>query len=462
MALGWLVSIKVAAIWLGPEGVGLLTQLRQILQTVTLGATFGGTNLVVQGLADRSSEKDRRRFRMQASRLIGAAGLLWGLIMLATAPQIVWLTLSSRDGNLIIVMRWLALAVMLNVAATYLMAVLNGYRALGSLALAQFSGPFVLALFLIAGWQGKTYDASPVLAAGFVVGFGTALLLALLGVIRLVQENGHEWNAHADVRFRSGEPSLLTFATATTVAALSSVLALLIIRAWIIEFGGLAFAGLFDAGWTLTFNYMTLFLTACNVVYLPALTAANGYEAQRVCILKAAYLVLGGSLILGYGLVAWPEVVIDLFYSPAFNAAKDGLIVLVVAIIVRGVSWVYGTLMLATRSVRAMVVSELMLNIALLVTTKFVLVIGGGLAALGWAFVVPHLLYLFYVIEFVRARNPLMRRLHVWPTVMLGTAPLMLWILMVDTSSPLLRWTAMLTGLLVSTWCFVAYRRVAS
>ncbi|MBC7405120.1 MAG: hypothetical protein H7252_05495, partial [Cytophaga sp.] len=48
----WLISFKVVAYWMGPEGVGLFAQLRQMAQAATVGATFGGTNTVVQGLAE--------------------------------------------------------------------------------------------------------------------------------------------------------------------------------------------------------------------------------------------------------------------------------------------------------------------------------------------------------------------------------------------------------------------------
>lgn len=461
-ALGWLMSFKVLALWFGPEGVGLFAQLRQIIQTATLGATFGGTNLVVQGLAARDNEAERREFRRGAFRLTGMAGVALGLWMLLAAPQIASLTLSTTDPELVWVIRWLALAVMLNVAATYLMAVLNGYRAFGSLAIAQVLGPLVLTLFLVAGWLGGTFRLSFIVTIGFLAGFGVALLVGLLGVARLSKEHRYVGTHQVKSGVWQDRSKLLHFALSSVAAALSSVVTLLIIRAWIIEAEGLAYAGLFEVGWTLTFNYMTLFLTACNISYLPALSASKSPEAQRICILKTTYLVLGGSLIVGCSLIAWPLGLIAFFYSPEFGAAREIIVVLVLAIIVRGVSWVYGSVMLAARSLRAMLVSELMLNAALLSGTKLVLNNHGSLADLGWAFVVPHLFYLAFVVEFVSHANPLMHRRDVWPLVVLGGGPFMLWILLNDTNNASgLPWPAMLAGMLSSMACLVAYRRLA-
>ena len=85
-ALGWVLSFKILALWLGPEGVGLFAQLRQVIQTATLGATYGGTNVVVQGIASCPDEESRLRFRRASSRLIGATAEGIAALMLVFAP----------------------------------------------------------------------------------------------------------------------------------------------------------------------------------------------------------------------------------------------------------------------------------------------------------------------------------------------------------------------------------------
>ena len=133
----WLLSFKAVAYWMGPEGVGLFSQLRQIAQAATVGATFGGTNSVVQGLAERAEEMSRREFRATAIRLVGMAGVVVVLGIILAAPQLTGFFLSSNAPDLIATMRWIGLAVLLNVGGTYALAVLNGYRSYPFLALAQ-------------------------------------------------------------------------------------------------------------------------------------------------------------------------------------------------------------------------------------------------------------------------------------------------------------------------------------
>jgi len=449
------------AFWMGPEGVGLFSQLRQMAQAATVGATFGGTNSVVQGLAERKDEAARRQFRATAARFISLSGAVVVLAIAAAAPQLTAFFLSSPEADLVATVRWIALAVLLNVAGTYALAVLNGYRSYHYLALAQIAGPLALVLLLAAaGWWRLPPDPQ-LLAAAFVLCFGVTCLAGAFGVSRL---SGLGAAAGTQGLPKAQSRAFIRFAASNLVAALSTTVALLLIRSWVIEAKGLAFAGLFDAGWTLTFNYTTLFLTACSAIYLPMLTAATSPEAQKACMLKTAYLVLGASILICHAMVLLKLPLIALLYSPQFQASGQVLMVLVIAVIFRGVSWVYGTMILATRNSRVLVVSDVALNLSLLAATRYALGSFGSLEALSWAFVVPNFLYLVFVVEYARMKNKLMRRRRIWPYVAAGTAPLF-YLAFVSNGgqsaySEVGTWLCMSMGLTVSLAALFAYKKV--
>ncbi|WP_411877845.1 hypothetical protein [Polaromonas sp. YR568] len=457
----WLLSFKAMAYWMGPEGVGLFSQLRQMAQAATVGATFGGTNSVVQGLAERKEEAARRQFRATAARLICLSGAAMVLAIAAAAPQLTQFFLSSQAPGLVATVRWIALAVMLNVAGTYALAVLNGYRSYRYLALAQIAGPAALVLLLAgAGWWRLAPDPR-LLAAAFVLCFGVTGLIGALGVSRLP---GLEALVRLQGLPKAQSRAFVRFALSNLVAALSTTIALLLIRSWVIEAKGLAFAGLFDAGWTLTFNYTTLFLTACSAIYLPLLTAATRPEAQKACMLKTAYLVLSASILICHAMVLLQAPLITLLYSPQFEASGRVLMVLVIAVIFRGVSWVYGTMILATRNSRVLVISDVALNLSLLAATRYALGSFGSLEALSWAFVVPNFLYLVFVVEYARMKNKLMRRRQIWPFLAAGTAPLF-YMAFASAGLPpaypeLAGFLCMSVGLAVSVAALFAYKKV--
>lgn len=460
-ALFWLLGFKAVAYWMGPDGVGLFSQLRQMIQAATVGATFGGTTVVVQGLAERQDELSRRRFRTTAFRYMGVVGTASAVLMAIAAQPITLVLFSSADADLVATVRWIALAILLNIGATYALAVLNGYRAYRYFALAQIAGPAMLVILLASAWWWSLPATSGILAGSFILCFGTTCLLATRGVLHLPRL---AVNSNPGALSRAEGRALIQFAMSALASALTTALALLLIRSWVIETGGLAFAGLFDAGWTLTFNYTTLLLTACNAIYLPLLTAATCPREQRACMLRTVYLVLGVGILVCNALVLLKVPVLDLLYSPQFRESGRILTILVIAVIFRSVSWVYGTMILATRNSRVLVVSDLAGNLLLLASTRHVLNNSVSLEALGWAFVLPNFLYLVFVVEFVRVKNRLMRRRDIWPLLAGGTIPLTCLALTLtgpQTSPPgPMTWVCICIGVAVAIVALIAHRKV--
>jgi O-antigen/teichoic acid export membrane protein len=176
----------------------------------------------------------------------------------------------------------------------------------------------------------------------------------------------------------------------------------------------------------LTFNYATIFLSACNAFYLPNLSSTIQPEKQRIYVLKMAYFVLGAFVTIFYTLVLFDQWFINLFYSAQFQPSAQVIQILAIAVIFRAVSWVYGSVILATRQSRKLLISELALNASLLTSARYLL--NNDLAtleALSWAFVVPHFLYLVFSIENARAQNKLLRRMDIWPLLLATTLPLL-------------------------------------
>lgn len=417
----WLLSFKVIATWAGPEGVGLFSQFRQIVQAVTIGATFGGTNSVVQGLAERTASEDRLQFRATVFRYIALMGLAWVLILIVLAPYLTQFLLSSKDPALVVSLRWIGLAVLFNVGATYAIAVFTGYGFYRYLAVAQIVGPLSLFLLLLGVWALHVSPSPQLFSISFVVCFGVTCLAGGFGVSRLPERSSQ---ALVQVLPTAQARAFIRFAAANLCAALSATVSLLIIRSWVIDVNGLAFAGLFDAGWTLTFNYTTIFLTACSAIYLPLLTASTTATSQKACLLKTAYLVLGTTIVICYALVLLKAPLINLLYSVQFYDSGDAVVVLVVAVMFRSVSWVYGAMIVATRKSRVLLVSDLALNLFLLATAYFAIHMCGTLRALSWAFVIPNFLYLLFVVEYACSKNKLMKRRQIWPFLFAAALPL--------------------------------------
>ena len=460
-AFFWLLGFKVIAYWLGPEGVGLFSQLRQIVQAATVGATFGGTNSVVQGLSERSDEDSRLAFRATVSRIVGLAGILMALTILITAPSLTLLFLSSTEPDVVAALRWMALAALLSIGSTSAIAVLNGYRSFGYMAVAQIAGTAALVALLVVFWWNRTPPDPRLLAGSFVLCFGVTFAIGAKGVLRLPKFTA---SAARQLLDKEETRSFIRFALSNLVAALSVTCSLLIIRSWIIDSRGLAFAGLFDAGWTLTFNYTTLFLTACSVMYLPLLTAATNRVSQKACMLKTAYLVLGTGLLICHSMVLSKEFLINLLYSAQFKDSGRVLMVLVIAVVFRGASWVYGTMLVATRNSPVLLTSDLAQNLLLLGAARYALDHHASLEALSWAFVLSNFIYLVFVVEYARFKNPLLQRRLIWPFLVMGTLPLIFLALDVEwvgeAFKELAKWVCVMVGSMVAITALFAGKQI--
>jgi PST family polysaccharide transporter len=418
----WLFGFKLVATWLGPEGVGIFSQFRQIIQAATVGATFGGSNTVVQGIAEQSCETGRKNFRKTASRLICVVGMIVVVFFLFTAPQLVQFFFSSDSLPLIQAIYWVALAIALSIASTYALAVLNGYRSYYWMTLMQISGPFALStLLLVCWWKGFAFD--PVLLAKcFVLCFAVTFTVGVFSLSRLAH---HHTPVEQGAVLLGNKRAFLKFASANLLSTLSATATMLLIRSWVIEQHGLGFAGIFDAGWTLTFNYATIFLSACNVFYLPTLTSATKPEEQRICIQKMAYLVVGSFVSIYFTLLLFDNWFINLLYSEQFQPSVSVLQILAIAVIFRAVSWVYGTLILAKRKSLTLLISELVLNASLLLCTRYALNSGlATLESLSWAFLIPQFAYLIFSIEYACRNNNQIRRIDIWPLLLATVLPL--------------------------------------
>ena len=160
-------------------------------------------------------------------------------------------------------------------------------------------------------------------------------------------------------------------------------------------------------------------------MYLPLLTAAPTAQTQKIYILKMAYIVLVSTTTICYVMVLFKESLIHLLYSPKFDEAGDLLAILVIAVIFRGISWVYGMLIVASKSSRVLIISDVALNVGLIILTRFSLQHFSSLASLGWAFVIVNFLYLVFVVEYVHFKNRLILRRYIWPLLTASVLPLL-------------------------------------
>ena len=397
IALG-LVRTKIAALVLGPAGVGLIGLFQNLVQTASNLAAFGlgtaGTRQVAAAVDDAAALARARKALLGGSlalALIGGAAT-W----LLREPLARW---ALGDAAQAATVGWLALGVFLAVLGGAQMALLVGLRRIGDAAAITIGS--ALAGTLVGA--GAVYFAGRDGIAAFVIApLAAAWLVGAYFVYRLPRSKEAK-PAAASVRaeFRA----LLGAGAAFLVAGVGTTLAQLMARALIQHRLGATAVGQFQASWMISIVYVGFVLQAMGADYYPRLTEAIGRRAEAHRLIdeqSEVALLLSAPVLLGtLGAAPW---IIPLLYAHAFAPAAEILRWQILADLIKIASWPLGYLLLARGEARTYMVGELAAS-GVLIGALWLLLPVVGLPASGIAVLIAYALYLPALLVIVRLRT---------------------------------------------------------
>jgi PST family polysaccharide transporter len=397
--LGWVVAGKVLAVTLGAAGVGLFGLLRQLLQNLTLVGSFNGQTALVQGIASRTSESEQVRFAGTVLKIqvviVGtvALGLLFGAPWLGP-----WLIPHPQAVSLL---RWLALAMLVMVAQTYVIGLLNGHRLINELVKSQMLGSLaVLSLVFPMIWLVRKGDPS-----GFVLMLGGPAMAVTLAAGWANWRAGwlpvfQKWSinrADGAIFFRMSAIMLIAGMITTGTRFFMS---------WLVTRRiGLAEAGQFWTAWTLSMTYVTLVLGSLGTYYMPSLSRISDPEGRRALILNYLRLALIAMPLLVSMVIVFKPWIIRGMFSLALLPALKVMRWMLIGDLFKGVSWVLAFPMLAFSEMKWFFWAEAAFSIAMAGTAWLWLSLGGGIEGLGFIFMVLYILYLPAMAMYIRVMH---------------------------------------------------------
>lgn len=385
-----LVRTKVAAVLLGPGGVGLIGIYTNLITTASGIAALGFGTAGVRSIADAGANQDR-----------GALAAAWRALSLGTialacvGSAVFWLAgrpiaqAVLGDAGYGHDVSWLAIGVLLTVLAGAQTAKLNGFRRIGDIA-------YVNVLSAIC---------ATILAVAAVLAFGRRGLLAF--VLALPVSTCLIGYAYARrVRIHSSDSRSPTFGqlaaqwlalgrvgVGVMVAAITSTGGALIVRAIIDRKLGAASLGQFQAAWAISMTYVGYVLTAMATDYFPRLAAAaHDKEAANRLINEQLEVALLGAGPIIVGMLALAPWVVTLLYSHKFGAAVAILHWQVLGDVFKVASFPIAYLMLAMSSSGLYIAVEVIFMGAVVGVTWFGLP-AVGLQITGVAVLVAYVVY---------------------------------------------------------------------
>ena len=384
-----LVRTKVAAVLLGPAGVGLIGLLQSLMTTASTVSSLGFGMVGTRQIAETSGKGD------EAGVVVARRALFWGTMGLAViGAGTFWLLRGVlaekvlRDPSASVQIGWLATGVALSVAAGSQTALLNGLRRIGDLARLSIASSLMTTLLAVGAllWLKGAGLLLFVLAApisSFLLGhWFVSRLGRLQAPATPFSALGQQWR------------SMAKLGAAFMVSGLVVTVGHLLVRTLVQRDLGAEALGQFQAAWAISMTYIGFVLGAMGTDYYPRLTAViHNQEAARRLVneqTEVALLLAGPVFLAMLGLAPW---VIDLLYSSAFDDAVTILRWQVVGDLLKVVSWPLGFIILAAGDGRTFMFAETV-AIGVFVAFTWVGLPLLGVQATGVGFLVMYTAYL--------------------------------------------------------------------
>lgn len=401
-----ILSTKIFAVNLGTSGIGLFSLLRQTRDTFLSVTTFHGGTALVQGLASRKNN-ERRQYSFVVLIIMIISTSVAVLILLIFAPLIAQYVIHQNNPQYTALIRWLSLSVILGTLMMYLGGLLNGYRAIGRLALVTVVPAIITAILAYP----TTYLVNQGNLAAFVWIMALSSATGVLVAIMFVKREG--WLSIARpigeaLKRENTFPAasyFLSFAFTTVITGLANTWTALVVRSMIVSQKGLSAAGIFDVAWTLSMMYISLALSSFGTYYLPTLSQCKDTEARINLIRRVMRLTLLLVVPLITAVIVLKPFVIHLLYSDQFLESLKIIRWMLIGDYLKATSWVFGVTITASADKKTLLITELLWQAGFLGLSALSLFVFQSLEGIGMAFAVLYLCYLLYTGYYAYTRH---------------------------------------------------------
>ena len=389
------VRTKLAAIWIGPIGVGLLTVYNS---TIDLISQIAQLNLPQSSVRDLSQNRDDAVLGPQTVAVVRKLAILLGVIGLAFVVLSSPLISRFAFGNGEHTWAFVALSVLVLAAAfaNGELSIMRGYDRLRPLA--RYSLWTAIGLICCAVpffYFFRLRGIVPLLVISTVLSALIAYLYRVKDIPRVRVSFSQAWQQGR------GMLALGVYMTVSSfVTLLSSTLFIVYLN---LNYGETT-VGFYQSGYTLVNTYVGLIFNAITMEYYPRLASVVRYRHRAEVVvsheIKIALLVL---MPVAVCFISFSEVIMRILYTPEFLSALPFVVIGATGVIFRAVSWCMAYVILAKGDGRIYILTETLSAIAYL-ALYISLFTNWTFSGLGWGYLLWYAFY-FAVVYLVCRRR---------------------------------------------------------
>ena len=353
---------KILAVYLGPTGYAALGQFQNFIQMVTTFAGSAINTAVIKYTAEyHEDESKQRAIWKTAGSIVFVFSLMFAFLILIFQRQLSLYIFHTLEYQTVFV--WFAVFLLFFNFNTLFLAILNGKKEILKLVLANIAGSlFALIVTSILAIKLHLYGALIALSIYQSIAFIVTLFLCYRA----------DWFKFSSLFGKIDLEITKKFSSFIWMALVSAIcvpLSQMLIRAYLSQEFGLAYAGYWEAMIRLSTVYLMVVTTTLGVYYLPRLSELKMIdEIKKEVYLGYKFLfplaVAGGIII--FVLRDW---IIKVLFSPSFAPMQSLFFWQVMGDALKIGSWILAYLMLSKAMTKLYISTEIIFTFSLIALT---------------------------------------------------------------------------------------------
>ena len=389
-------KIKIAAILLGVEGIGLIGIFSNFISAASQIIGMGYANTGTKKIATLKSEDNFHKI-CEFKKILYTCTLivcvLSSLIFFLSSEYLAIYLLNDKKLNVEVL--WVGFGAILMVISATQTAILNGLQLLKDIAVASIlsaTGSAILGIYII-----YIYGTPGIM--GFIV--VAPLVSILINAIYLHKQKSKLNFKNGNIlKFKKEIYELNKISFVFMLAGLAGPLGQSLIRIVIDRLLGLEAVGNYQAASTISMNYIGFILGPMMVEYYPRLASVISDEVKVNKVVndqcKLALLLCTPLLILLMGVAPWA---IRVLYSHEFEYAISLLRWQILADLFKIVSWPLSIMLFATSSGKAASIIEYIVLFVFIINS-IIIIPYIGLSGAGISYLIMYIVFLYLVYRF--------------------------------------------------------------
>lgn len=353
---------KILAVYLGPTGYAALGQFQNFIQMVTTFAGSAINTAVIKYTAEyHEDESKQRAIWKTAGSIVFVFSLMFAFLILIFQRQLSLYIFHTLEYQTVFV--WFAVFLLFFNFNTLFLAILNGKKEILKLVLANIAGSlFALIVTSILAIKLHLYGALIALSIYQSIAFIVTLFLCYRA----------DWFKFSSLFGKIDleiTKKLSSFIWMALVSAICVPLSQMLIRAYLSQEFGLAYAGYWEAMIRLSTVYLMLVTTTLGVYYLPRLSELKMIdEIKKEVYLGYKFLfplaVAGGVVIF-----VLRDLIIKVLFSPSFAPMQSLFFWQMMGDALKIGSWILAYLMLSKAMTKLYISTEIIFTLSLIALT---------------------------------------------------------------------------------------------